>query len=63
MHKDEFGLEAGDLLRKEKLLLHTHCTVASHLVIVRGTGRLVLMESCVGVNLNLTSSKPQRIQL
>lgn len=45
MHKNEFGLEAGDLLCEEKLSLHTHCTVASHLVIVRGMGPLVLMES------------------
>lgn len=44
MHKDEFGLETGDLLCKEKLVIRIHCTVASHLVIVRGTGHFFLVE-------------------
>lgn len=39
-HRDESGLGTSELLCKEKLLLHIHCRVASHLVVDRGTSFL-----------------------
>lgn len=58
----ECGLETAELLCKEKLLLHTHCRVASHLVVTEARGTSFL-QSHLGMVLSHTSCRSQCIQL